>query len=205
MVISSRSRVSSSSWEKWTGLRKTPSARGWQPCVHASHALDKRGQIFSKQFQPEGSWPSTRDAAAILPGHLYHILLWDSKSSFSWLNCTWPPDSFSEDSFELQLLSCFTCKTHRASLVAKLVKNWRQCRRPQFNSWFGKIPCRRDRLPTPVFLGFPGGSDGKESTYSTGCEDPLEEGIATHSSILAWRIPTERVYRVTESQTQLSD
>ena len=25
-----------------------------------------------------------------------------------------------------------------------------------------------------------------------GQEDPLEEGIATHSSILAWRIPTDR-------------
>ena len=42
----------------------------------------------------------------------------------------------------------------------------RQCRRPQFNSWVGKIPWRRDRLPTPVFLGFPGGSDIKESTYN---------------------------------------
>ena len=27
----------------------------------------------------------------------------------------------------------------------------------------GKMPWRRDRLPTPVFLGFPSGSDGKES------------------------------------------
>ena len=35
--------------------------------------------------------------------------------------------------------------------------------RPRFNSWVGKIPWRRDGLPTPVFLGFPGGSDGKES------------------------------------------
>ena len=26
-----------------------------------------------------------------------------------------------------------------------------------------EVPWRRDRLPTPVFLGFPGGSDGKES------------------------------------------
>ena len=26
---------------------------------------------------------------------------------------------------------------------------------------------------------------------SLGWEDPLEEGMATHSSILAWRIPTE--------------
>ena len=38
-----------------------------------------------------------------------------------------------------------------------------QCRRPQFNSWFGKIHWRRNRLPTPVFLGFPCGSAGKES------------------------------------------
>ena len=93
-----------------------------------------------------------------------------------------------------------------------------------------------DRLPTPVFLGFPGGSAGKESACnagdpssipglgrpagegigyplqsswaspvaqpvknpptmwetwvrSLGWEDPLEKGKATHSSILAWRIP----------------
>ena len=50
-----------------------------------------------------------------------------------------------------------------ASLVAQLVKNL-QCRRPWFYSWVGKIHWRRDRLPTPVFLGFPGGSAGKEST-----------------------------------------
>ena len=38
-------------------------------------------------------------------------------------------------------------------------------------------------------------------------EDPLEEGIATHSRILAWRIPMDReawqatVYRVSELDT----
>ena len=55
---------------------------------------------------------------------------------------------------------------------------------------------RRDRLPTPVFLGFPGGSDGEESSCNAGdlglipgLEDPLEKGTTTHSSILAWRIP----------------
>ena len=36
-----------------------------------------------------------------------------------------------------------------------------QHHRPQLASWVGKIPWRRDRLPTPVFLGFPGGSDYK--------------------------------------------
>ena len=32
-----------------------------------------------------------------------------------------------------------------------------------FDSWVRKIPWRRDRLPTPVFLGFPGFLAGKES------------------------------------------
>ena len=31
-----------------------------------------------------------------------------------------------------------------------------------------KIPWRRDKLPTPVFLGFPDGSEGKESAYNAG-------------------------------------
>ena len=52
------------------------------------------------------------------------------------------------------------------SLVGKRI--CLQCRRPQFDSWVGKIPWKRDRLPTSVFLGFPGGSDGKESTCNAG-------------------------------------
>ena len=46
------------------------------------------------------------------------------------------------------------------SLIAQLVKNlpaiW-------FDSWVRKIHWRRDRLPIPVYLGFPCGSAGKES------------------------------------------
>ena len=39
--------------------------------------------------------------------------------------------------------------------------------------------------------GFPGGSDGEESVCNVGDlgqEDLLEKAMATHSSILAWRI-----------------
>ena len=122
-----------------------------------------------------------------------------------------------------------------ASLIVQLVKNppavWEI-----LVQFLRKIPWRRDRLPTPVFLGFPCGSAGKESSCNAGdlgsipglgrsagerrsyplqCswaslvgqlvknppamqetwvqplgwEDPLEKGKATHSSILAWRIP----------------
>ena len=46
---------------------------------------------------------------------------------------------------------------------------------------------------------------------SLGWEDPLEKGMVTHSSILAWRIPMDReawratVHGVAKSQTRLSD
>ena len=38
-----------------------------------------------------------------------------------------------------------------ASLVAQLVKNLPVMRRPGFSPWVGRIPWRRERLPTPVF------------------------------------------------------
>ena len=80
------------------------------------------------------------------------------------------------------------------------------------------FPWRRDRLPTPVFLGFPGGSDGEESACNAGdlgsipglgrspskriayplqyscLENPMDRG--------AWRAT---VHGVTKSQTRLSD
>ena len=69
-----------------------------------------------------------------------------------------------------------------------------QWRRPRFDSWVWKIPWRRDRLPTPVFLGFPCGSAGKESACNVGDLGSIpglgrSPGKVTHSSILAWRIP----------------
>ena len=43
-----------------------------------------------------------------------------------------------------------------------------QWRRPWFDSWVWKTHWRRDRLPTPVFSGFPWGSPGKESACNVG-------------------------------------
>ena len=110
------------------------------------------------------------------------------------------------------------------------------CRRPRIDSWVGKIPWRREKLPlqysgvessmdcvvhgvaesdmTFTFHQWPkiiylqvarlkkkGGSSlvsqsvknllamQKTWVQSLGQEDPLEKGMATHSIILAWRIP----------------
>ena len=65
--------------------------------------------------------------------------------------------------------------------------------------------------PTERSQGFPGGASGKEPASNTGdilrcgmgLEAPLEEGLATHSSILAWRIlSTEEPGRLQSTGSQ---
>ena len=62
-----------------------------------------------------------------------------------------------------------------------------------------------------VTRGFPGGSVVKNppvvqgtQVQSLGGDDPLEEGTATHSSILAWGIPWTEEPGGLQSLTQLS-
>ena len=58
------------------------------------------------------------------------------------------------------------------------------------------------KFSSSVQGGFPGGSDGKESACNAGNLGSIPElgkspgeGVATHSSILAWRVPwTEEPY-----------
>ena len=50
-----------------------------------------------------------------------------------------------------------------ASLVAQLVQNPPQCGRPGFDLWVGKIPWRRERLPSSVF--WPGELHGLYIAY----------------------------------------
>ena len=76
--------------------------------------------------------------------------------------------------------------------VAQLVKNLPAMQETPVRFLGQEDPLEKGQASTPMFLGFPGGSTGKESTCNVGdlgWEDPLEKGKATHSSILAWRIP----------------
>ena len=50
----------------------------------------------------------------------------------------------------------------------QLVRNLPAMQDTRFASWVRKIPWKRGRLPTPVFLGFPCNSAGKESACSAG-------------------------------------
>ena len=52
--------------------------------------------------------------------------------------------------------------------MAQLVKNLPAMQETLVRFLGQEDPWRRDRLPTPVFLGFPCGSAGKESTYKVG-------------------------------------
>ena len=56
----------------------------------------------------------------------------------------------------------------RISLIAQLVKYPPAMQETPVLFLGQKICWRRDRLPTPVFLGFSGGSAGKESSCNVG-------------------------------------
>ena len=71
---------------------------------------------------------------------------------------------------------------------------------PPYLSWFLKHHDPHKWSCLEEERGFPGGAGGKEPASqcrglketrvrSLGQEDPLEKGMATHSSILSWRIP----------------
>ena len=65
------------------------------------------------------------------------------------------------------------------------------------------IGAARDSLVTQLVKSLP---EMQETQFrSLGWEDPLEKGIAIHSSILVWRISWTTVHGVLKSQTRLSD
>ena len=82
------------------------------------------------------------------------------------------------------------------SKVAQLVNNLPAMQKSPFQSLGQEDPLEKGQLPTPVFLGFPGGLDSKESACNVADLGLIPEmgrspgeWKATHSSILAWRIP----------------
>ena len=71
------------------------------------------------------------------------------------------------------------------------------------------LPCIPDNLGTQMVKNLP--AMQKIWVPSLGWEDPLKDGMATHFSILAWRIPMDRgawwatIHGIAKSWTRLSD
>ena len=94
-----------------------------------------------------------------------------------------------------------------------MVKNLPAMQETWVQSWVGKIPWRRDRLPTPVFLGFCCGSAGKESACNAGDLGLIPglggspgEGKGCTLQYSGLENPMDStVHEVAKSQTQLSD
>ena len=100
-----------------------------------------------------------------------------------------------------------------ASLIAQLVKHLPPMQETQFHSQVGKIRWRRDRLPTPVFLGFPNGSAVKESACNMGDLGLIPglgrspgEGNSYPLQYSGLENSTDCIlHKVAKSQTRLSD
>ena len=87
------------------------------------------------------------------------------------------------------------CKTHIwfGPWVGKIPGEGTGC--PLQDSWASLVAQLLKNLPAMRETWVP----------SLGWEDPLENRKATHSSIMAWRIPWTIVHGVAKSRTQLSD
>ena len=121
-----------------------------------------------------------------------------------WLLLYWNESNyFSIISFEISL----------ASLIAQLVKNLPAMQETLVQFWVGKIRWRRDRLPTPVFLGFLCVSAGKESACKLGnlglipgLERSPEEGKGYPLQYSGLENSMDyTVHEVTKSRTWLND
>ena len=94
-----------------------------------------------------------------------------------------------------------------------MVGNLSAMQETQFDSWVRKICWRRDRLPTPVFLGFPGASAGIESACNAedlGSIPGLDRSPAERNGYPLQYSGLENsmdciVHGVTKSQTRLSN
>ena len=105
-----------------------------------------------------------------------------------------------------------------ASLMAQRVKSPPAVEETPVKSWVGKICWKGIDYPlqyswASLVVQLIKNPPAMQETWvqSLGWEEPLENGMATHSSILGWRIPVDRgawwatVHGVAKSQTGLSN
>ena len=101
-------------------------------------------------------------------------------------------------------------KVIRTSLIAQLVKNPPAMRESLVQSLVGQMHWRRDKPRTPVFLGFPCGSAGKESACNAGDLGSIPElgrslGEGKGYPLQYSGLENSMAYTVAKNRTRLSD
>ena len=149
-------------WSEMPQTEKSPSPHN----IGKGHRglLHKTGNITWTELMFKG-----RDKHEFLSySHLQRVFIFQQHALYPW--CA---DKGSTTDFPNIYIYKFYCFKNIATQFTNNDKTYKnhcclQCRRPQFDSWVRKTPWRRSRLSTPVFLGFPGGSNGKESACNAG-------------------------------------
>ena len=119
---------------------------------------------------------------------------WDgwmaSPAQWTWVGSGWAP-GVGVGQGGLACCSSWGCK--ESDTAEQL--NWTEWRWMGFHVLISHSCIFFGEITKPLHMGFPGGQMVKNLpamqetwVWSLGWEDPLEKGMATHSSILAWRI-----------------
>ena len=130
------------------------------------------------------------------------------------LSCPSPGDLPNRDRTHV----CSVSYIYRVSLVAQLTESAYNARDPSSIPGSGRSPGEGNGYPLQYSWAYLVAQMVKHPpamqetwVWSPDWEDPLEEGMGTYSSILAWRIPMDRGawcaagHGITKSRTQLSD
>ena len=137
-----------------------------------------RSPWFQRVLNPDPGFTSHQQAPCGWPAG--GVVWWTQRSGQQFHSCLkcailWIHQSHPED----------TCSCQEGKEGCK----WYHCGK----EWCERVDAGHLEVKAPwLSLGLPGVTDSKESAAMHALslqKDPLEEGLATHSSILAWRIP----------------
>ena len=177
-------------------------AAGWGPCETASLSIQTSGSDHSQRRDPARE---NRPAEPFLNPSSTNSR---AKQHSGWFT----PFSLGEPRIATECPVCQVIKSLKQELHPKTCQTLREarlgcpCPGQHWEQLNGISSRQHYQIPSGCWLlgagggggvgGFTGGSEGKESAWDAGnpvsipgLGRPLEKGMATHSSILVWRIP----------------
>ena len=129
---------------------------------HLWHCANSYGEHPDKSLSSRYSYftlleinDQNMNRSFLQPGSLNTWEIFLFQGHFPYLPTRRAEESQGEEVGEEVFIKNFQKTPCQVSLITQLVKNSPAMQETPVNSWVRKIQWRRDRLPTPVFLGFP--------------------------------------------------